>query len=194
MYTLSYLKGNPLNWFQMELNDTLVSDDEYPEWFESYSEFLSELRHLFGPCDLVTDAINSLKALQYKDSSKATCYTIDFNCYDWCTGWNKQALAHQYYKGLPDRFKDEITRIGKPADLKALQDLVATLDQCYWERQSEISRDRRSAPSASTYKGPTLDNCHKNHSEGCSGLLQMGGSQPGHSHNAPHSHNSRNKD
>jgi hypothetical protein len=129
MYVLSYLKGNLLDWFQTELNETLAGDDEYPEWFESYPKFLSELRRLFGPRDPVTDTMNSLKALRYKDSTKATRYIIDFTCHSRHTSWNEQVLAHQYYKGL--WLKNEIARIGKPADLKALQDLVATLDQHY---------------------------------------------------------------
>ena len=71
------------------------------------------------------------------------------------------ALGHQYYKGLPDRLKDEIARIGKPAGLRPLQDLVATLDQRYWERQSEISRDKRSTAtpnSPSQTKSTSTDN------------------------------------
>ena len=60
-------------------------------------------------------------------------------------------MLQQFYKGLPDRLKDEIARLGKPSGLKALQDMVATLDQRYWERQSEINRDKKSASaSAST--------------------------------------------
>jgi len=39
--------------------------------------------------------------------------------------------------------KDEIARIGKPATLSDLQALVATLDQRHWERQAEVSRDKR---------------------------------------------------
>ena len=93
--------------------------------------------------------MTSLENLRYRDSGKATCYTIDFNRHARKTGWNEQALSRQYYKGLPDRLKDEIARLGKPSSLKALQDLVATLDQRYWERQTEINRDKKSA-SAST--------------------------------------------
>jgi hypothetical protein len=194
MYVLSYLKGNLLDWFQMELNEVLAGDKEYPEWFKSYPKFLSELRRLFGPRDPVTTAMNSLEALRYKDSTKATCYTIDFNRHSRHTGWNEQVLARQYYKGLPDQLKDEIARIGKPAGLKPLQDLVATLDQCYWEHQSEISRDKRSIPNTSAQKGPASDNHHKNCSEGRSGPTQAGGSRPGHLHNATNLHNAWNKD
>jgi hypothetical protein len=95
--------------------------------------------------------MNSLENLRYRDSGKATRYTIDFNRHARKTGWNEQALLRQFYKGLPDRLKDEIARLGKPSGLKALQDMVvATLDQRYWERQTEINQDKKSAASTST--------------------------------------------
>ena len=148
-FALSYLKGNPLDWFSTQLNQSLENGDNTPDWFEDYPAFIKELRRLFGPRDPVTDTTQFLESLRYKDSTKATRYTIDFNRHAHCTGWNDQALARQYYKGLPDRIKDEIARIGKPVELPALQELVATLDQRYWERQSEINRDKRQGPAPS---------------------------------------------
>jgi hypothetical protein len=197
MYALSYLKGNPLDWFQTELNDALAGDDETPAWFESYAEFLSELRRLFGPRDPVTDAMNALEALRYRDSSKATRYTIDFNRHGRRTGWNEQALARQYYKGLPDRLKDEIARIGRPAGLKPLQDLVATLDQRYWERQSEINRDKRFNPQPAAHKAPAPS---ENRSAPRSGPSRFGSARGGSFQNRPqsqphpHSHTPRGND
>jgi hypothetical protein len=106
--------------------------------------------------------MNTLKGLRYKDSSKATCYTIEFNRHARHTGWNKQALTRCYYKGLPDRLKDDIARVGKPTSLQSLQELVSTLDQRYWERQSEVSRDKRSTSNQqSTSKS-------QNSTKGCS--------------------------
>jgi len=57
------------------------------------------------------------------------------------TGWNDKALYRQFYKGLPDRLKDELTCIGK-AETLILQHQVQVLDQRYWEHQAEISRDK----------------------------------------------------
>ena len=150
-FALSYLKGSPQDWFQSEISHVAAEGGKLPKWFTRYSSFLDELKRLFGPRDPITDAMNSLENLRFKDSGKATCYTIDFNRHAWKTGWNEQALLWQFYKGLPDRLKDEIARLGKPSGLKALQDMVATLDQHYWECQSEINRDKKSASaSAST--------------------------------------------
>jgi hypothetical protein len=148
-FVLSYLKGSPQDWFQSELSHS-VTTGQLPKWFSDYQTFTSELKRIFGPRDPITDAMNSLESLKFKDSGKATRYTIDFNRHSRKTGWNEQALFRQFYKGLPDRLKDEIARIGKPAGLKALQDLVATLDQRYWERQSEINKDKKTSAAAST--------------------------------------------
>ena len=186
-FALSYLKGNPLDWFQTELSDSIdAGDEDLPTWFVHYPEFLTEHKRLFGPRDPITDTMNHLEALRYKDLSKAACYTIDFNRYGRRTGWNEQALTRQFYKGLPERLKDEIARIGKPTGLKPLQDLVATLDQRYWERQAEISRDKRTAPSASTGKPGSTDTRTENRADNRAGFKSASGWKP---NNAQHPKN-----
>jgi len=147
-FALSYLKGSPQDWFQSEISHVAAEGGRLPAWFTDYPTFQQELKRLFGPRDPITDAMTSLEGLRFKDTGKATRYTIDFNRHARKTGWNEQALLRQFYKGLPDRLKDEIARLGKPSGLKALQDLVATLDQRYWERQSEINRDKKTASTS----------------------------------------------
>jgi len=147
-FILSYLKGSPQDWFQSELNHVMTSRQLH-DWFATYWTFIDELQCLFSPHDLITNAMNSLESLKLRDSGKATRYTIDFNRYTRKTGWNEQALTRQFYKNLLDQLKDEITRIGKPTALKTLQDLVATLDQRYWEHQLEINRDKKASTSNS---------------------------------------------
>ena len=176
-FALSYLKGVPLDWFQGEYATWLDQNAGQPPWFVSYVGFLAELRRLFGPRDPIADATNAIEGLKYKDSTKAARYTIEFNRHAHRTGWNDTALTRQYYKALPDRLKDEISRIGKPADLRSLQDLVATLDQRYWERQSEISRDKRSTSNtASTSNNKTTSSDNRNDNR--SGNDQSSGSKP----------------
>jgi hypothetical protein len=100
--------------------------------------------------------------LWYKDSTKAARYTINFNRHTHRTGWNDTALARQYYKGLPNRLKDELSRIGKPSGLQPLQDLVATLDQHHWERQAEISHDKQSTNPQSTSQNKSTSSDSRN--------------------------------
>jgi hypothetical protein len=135
-FALSYLDNTPLDWFRTDIHSATESGT-LPPWFTSYPVFIAELQRLFGPSDPTTNAMSSLENLRYDDASRATRYTLDFNYHACRTGWNDRALARQYYRGLPDRLKDELARIGKPSDIRALQELVCVLDQRYWERQSE---------------------------------------------------------
>jgi hypothetical protein len=178
-FALSYLKGVPLDWFQGDFASWMDRSGTPPPWFTSYPIFLQELRRLFGPRDPVADATNALEGLKYKDSTKAARYTIEFNRHAHRTGWNDTALTRQYYKALPDRLKDEISRIGKPADLRTLQDLVSTLDQRYWERQSEISREKRSTsnPTSTSQQKTASADSRNDHR---SGNNNSGGSKPNH--------------
>jgi len=98
-FALSYLKGSPQDWFQSEISHVASEGGKLPEWFDDYAVFTQELKRLFGPRDPITDAMNSLETLRYRDSGKATRYTIDFNRHARKTGWNEQALLRQYYKG-----------------------------------------------------------------------------------------------
>jgi hypothetical protein len=137
-FVLSYLHSAPLDWFQAELTHAVTCGGQLPKWFTAFPRFLAELRRLFGPHDPVNNAIEALESLMYEDSTRVAHYTLEFNCHSPRTGWNEPALARYYYRGLPDRLKDDIARLGKPAGLASLQDLANTLDQRYWERQSEL--------------------------------------------------------
>jgi hypothetical protein len=57
--------------------------------------------------------------------------------------------------------KDEIARVGKPSDLIQLQNLVQVLDQRYWERQSEVNRDKRNNAASAPYKSAGSSNQEK---------------------------------
>jgi len=153
---ITYLKGSPLDWFQTELSQALSGYIPPPAWYSSVVGFTQELYRCFGPRDPIMDTTVAIENLRYRDSGKAVKYSLEFNRHARKTGWNDTALVRQYYKGLPDRLKDEIARVGKPADLIQLQNLVQVLDQRYWERQSEISRDKRYAsPSAPAKAAPS---------------------------------------
>ena len=192
-FALSYLKGVPLDWFQAELSRAINDGDDYPEWYFSYSDFVAELQKNFGPRDPVADATNALEALRYKESTKAARYTIEFNRHAHRTGWNDMALTRQYYKGLPERLKDEISRIGKPGTLKPLQELVATLDQRYWERQSEINRDKRSASASNNSTSQNKSTSSDNRNDNRSGNQNASGSRNNNNNNNQQSKNKEQK-
>ncbi len=145
-FMLSHLKGSALNWFQSAVTHRASSVTSVA-WLSSTAKFTDELQRLFGPRDPTNDAIIRLENLRYKDSGKAVKYSLDFNCDAPQTGWNDSALYRQFYKGLPDRLKNELARIGKPPMLILLQHQIQILNQRHWEHQSEISHDKRTTTS-----------------------------------------------
>jgi len=125
VFAQSYLKGMALEWFEPDL---LLSEPSAfrPLWMDSYSEFVLELRTNFGPHDPVGDAEHQLRRLSMTDSQHVNKYVVEFNriaCQ--VRGYRDSALRHLFYQGLPDRIKDEISRIGKPSALSDMRTLAA---------------------------------------------------------------------
>src|SRR6266540_6590775 len=145
-FMLSHLKGSMLDWFQSTVTHRASSITSVA-WLSSTAKFTDKLQRLFGLRDPTNNAIICLENLRYKDSGKAVKYSLDFNCDTPWTGWNNSVLYQQFYKGLPDRLKDELARIDKLPMLILLQHQIQILDQCHWERQSEISCDKRATTS-----------------------------------------------
>ncbi len=143
---LFHLKGSALDWFQSAVTHRASSVTSVT-WLSSSAAFTNELQRLSGPCNPTNNAIIHLEKLKYKDLGKAVKYSLDFNCDAPWTSWNDSALYRQFYKGLPDRLKDRLARIGKPPTLILLQHQIQILDQCHWEHQSEISCNKRATTS-----------------------------------------------
>ncbi|KIK15996.1 hypothetical protein PISMIDRAFT_16095 [Pisolithus microcarpus 441] len=145
-FAQSYLKGMALAWFELDL----LNPDDYfncPLWMDDYREFLHKLTTNFGPHDAVADAVQNLENLSMKDSSRIPKYVVEFNW--WASqvkDYGEGALQHRFYTGLPDRIKDEISHVGKPATLVGLRKLAQTIDAQYWECKAEISHTAK--PSA----------------------------------------------
>ncbi|KAI0325321.1 hypothetical protein GY45DRAFT_1208458, partial [Cubamyces sp. BRFM 1775] len=62
--------------------------------------------------------------------------------------WGNAPLRYRFYDGLPNRLKDRISEVGKPDNLVALRDLTQSIDNRYWERKAEVSRDSGSSKPA----------------------------------------------
>ena len=73
-YTLSYLKGTALDWFE----PSLTSGIDIP-WLSDYSEFISKLHSHFGPFDPEWEAETELKNLCMHDNQMITKYLVKFN-------------------------------------------------------------------------------------------------------------------
>jgi hypothetical protein len=90
-----------------------------------------------------------------KDSQRITRYLVEFNRLAAQTQWGESALRHQFYRGLPPRIKDEVSRVGKPATLVGFRQLAQSIDARYWERRSEINRE---APASKSEPSKRLEN------------------------------------
>lgn len=64
-------------------------------------------------------------------------YITNFSCLATQIRWGTSALRYQFYKGLPARLKDRISKVRKPSTLEELQNVAQALNYCYWERKAE---------------------------------------------------------
>ena len=127
-YAQSYLKGMALEWFKPDLLG-FTDPDARPYWMSYWQEFVIELQTIFGPHDPVADAERQRDHLRMKDTHRINCYVVDFNrIASQIRGYSDGALQHHFYTGLPDRIKDEISRVGKPRTLNGLHALTQEID------------------------------------------------------------------
>jgi Retrotransposon gag protein/Zinc knuckle len=112
-----------------------------------YDAFCEELKTNFGPSDPVGDAESKLRTLTMKSDQRIAKYVVNFNRLATQVLWGENALRYQFYTGLPDRIKDQIANVGKPATLADLRNLAQNIDHRYWERKSEVSREAKPATS-----------------------------------------------
>jgi hypothetical protein len=150
-YAISFLKGNALSWFEPQLLEEQQSGFT-PPTLESYELFVQELKDNFGPHDPVGTAETELESLKMKENHRIAQYLVSFNRFAVETGWETKALRHSFYRGLPNRIKDEISRIGKPETLLGMKELAQKIDSRYWERKSEVSRESLPSQQSSSSK------------------------------------------
>lgn len=138
-YALSYLKGTALEWFEPGLFGP--GGRLEPLWLSDWPTFVDQLKTNFGPHDPTGEAEAELERLHMKETHRITKYNVDFARLAAQCEWGEAALRYQYYRGLPARIKDEISRVGKPTLLSGLRKLAQDIDGRYHERRSEISRE-----------------------------------------------------
>ena len=149
-FVQSYLKGIALEWFEPDLLNS-GNPRACPIWMDNYQQFVQELQSNFGLHNPVRDVEHQLDNLSMKDRQKINKYVVEFNrLTGQVRGWGDGALRHVFYSGLPDRIKDEISRVGKPRTLNGYRTLAQTIDARYWECKSEISRQTKNSAASSS--------------------------------------------
>ena len=139
-YTLSYLTGPALSWFEPRL-----FDPSPPAWVHHWDLFHIELESNFGPFDPVGEAEAKIKTLVMAEGSRyMTCF-MEFNCLASRIQWGDHALFRQAYKGLARRIKNEMVHHDRPITLWDLCKLVQAIDHHYWEWKAEVAREANPA-------------------------------------------------
>ena len=129
VFALSYLRGMALEFFEPHIG--LPAE---PSFLLNWDDFREVLETNFGPYDPEGEAEAELDALRMKDNQKINKYLVEFNRITARLQWGNAALRHAFYRGLPSRVKDEISRSGKSATLTGFRQQAATIDHRYWER------------------------------------------------------------
>lgn len=102
-----------------------------------------------------------------KHSDRINNYLVKFNENATKVGWDDNSLMFQFYRGLPDRLKDQFSHHGKPELLTEMKTKAQEYDARYWARKEEKRRDSHNRPShhSSTPKSDhSSHNSNKNQS------------------------------
>jgi Retrotransposon gag protein len=148
-FALSYLQDVAQEWFEPGISGLT---DEPPEWFENWEAFLDELHTNFGPYNKTGDAKHELTNLRMRDNQHISNYLVYFSGLALHCSWGELALRYKFYKGLPPRIKDKLSKSKKPRTLQVLKQKVQNIDARYWERAQERSCEQqyRQNPSKSS--------------------------------------------
>ncbi|KAL7278114.1 hypothetical protein ACG7TL_008085 [Trametes sanguinea] len=180
-YAISFLKGTALQWFEPYLLEG-VSDNP-PLFMYSYEAFQDELRVNFGPYDASGAAEHELMNLRMGENQRIAKYITQFTRLATQVRWGNAPLRYRFYDGLPNRLKDRISEVGKPTTLTALRDLAQSIDNRYWERKAEQSRE--SGGSKSGHKSSSdSKSSSSNKSSNTSATQTNSGSTPSKSTNS----------
>jgi len=168
-FAMSHLKGIALDWFEPYYLEAPDPNIPPPAFLTDYNAFAHELRSNFGPADPIGTAESELEALVMKENQKIAKYVVTFNRLATQVQWDNNALRHSFYRGLPNRIKDQIANVGKPDTLQDLRTLAQNIDHRYWERKSELNRESKpesSSGKSGSNKSSSKDNSSKSGSSG----------------------------
>jgi hypothetical protein len=98
--------------------------------------FFAAIKETFDVGNDMLEADQDLRALRQRVS--AATYHAEFLILAAKVGWNNDALASQFYRGLKDQIREEIMmRHECSSTLKEIADLAIQIDSCIFEVQIE---------------------------------------------------------
>ena len=143
LYASSYLRSNALNWFELTLWDYMENekkdrDDKTNKIFASLEEFKKQIRIVFGTVDQERTAEREICNIVQKGA--AATYAANFQRHAVYMNWDNTALTAQYYKGLKNFIKDEISCSERPSTLVKMIEKSVIIDNCVYKRSMEKSQ------------------------------------------------------
>ena len=122
--------------FMMPNYDLYLQDKKLVPWFGVYGAFMKKLEKMYRDADVAATAERQIRSL--KQTHGVQAYSTAFQTHAAnLQSWGEAALYAQYYYGLKDDIKDEITRVGRPTRLAEMMELVRRLDHRWYERAQE---------------------------------------------------------
>jgi hypothetical protein len=142
-FAMTYLTDVALRWFETGIDQEELHGTIFP-WTTDWDEFVKELKTHFGVADIKGEAAELLENLSMNSRDKLTTYNVEFMRLSSELTWGDDTLCYRFYKGLPDRLKDQISEMpaGKPKTLVLMREAALSFDNRYWERQRERARSR----------------------------------------------------
>lgn len=142
LFAMSYFRGKALEWIQPHMEDyidhTSPSElkDSTIEMLGSVDTFFNNIKETFDVGNDTLEADRDLRMLRQRTSAAA--YRAEFSILAAKVGWNDDALASQFYRGLKDQVRIEITMHHvRPSTLKDMADLAIQIDTRIFEVQME---------------------------------------------------------
>jgi hypothetical protein len=141
LYIVSFLRGPAYEWVHPHFKDFLQhAEGEQKAFtrkmFKDYQSLFDEMEEVFDNGDEALEADRDIRALRQRTS--AAQYRAEFQILAAKLDWNDDALASEFYRGLKDRVREEITlRNDRPSTFKDLSELAIKIDNRIFELQLE---------------------------------------------------------
>ena len=104
--------------------------------FKDYSILFNVMEETFDYSDDTLEAERDIRMLRQKTSAAA--YKAEFQILAAKIEWNDDALSSQFYRGLKERVREEITmHHERPSTLRSMFELAITIDTRLFELQLE---------------------------------------------------------
>jgi hypothetical protein len=142
LFAMSYLRGKALEWIQLHMENYIDSTSRNDmnattlAILGDVDTFFAAIEETFNVGNDTLEADRDLRVLRQRTSAAA--YRTEFSILAAKVGWNDDALASQFYRGLKDQVRTEITmHHERPATLKGMADLAIQIDTRIFEVQLE---------------------------------------------------------